>query len=1083
MLMAFPVYVSAQEETDNEQDTEIQKAPKVQVKKYETRTVKGRVIDSATGNPVSGAIVKASGVEGYSTLTDDQGVYTFGVPVFSSTLFVSTPDHGSVTVGLTGGEMQKDVRLYGTFFGNGSVETTNVTAEQSATDFQYSSAANIKDELQKQLGAYAFTTTRNGTPGVGAVTFVQGLNSVNVNAQPLVVVDGVIMDQQYDNAMLHSGFFNDILSSINTRDIADIKVLRNGTALYGARGANGVIQITTRRSKSMSTRITASLSAGVSFEPKYYSMMDAEQYRGYASELLKGTGTTNTSFKFLNEDPTYYYYKQYHNNTDWKKEIYRTAMTQNYGINVEGGDEVAQYNLSVGYISHQSTLDYNDMDRLNVRFNTDIALTSRFDVRFDASFSNTTRNIRDDGAPSQYVEGTPTAPSFLAYVKSPFLSPYAYGNGQLSDNTFDTDDEIYLDEALAGKKGYNYKLGNPAAFNLYADAENKNRFENSLFNIAVTPKYRFGNNLTLSEHFSYTLVNTSEKYYIPINGVPSYYVQSVSGTRDNEVSSLSSKHNSVQSDTRLSWAERYNAHDVSVFGGARLNFENFTNSTQLGYNTGSDKTPFMGTSLLNSQSDGYERSWRTLDWYVQGNYNYLGRYYAQVNLTATGSSRFGKEADGGVKAFGARWAIFPSVQGSWVLTNEPWLAGIKGLDYLKLTAGYDISGNDNIDIFAAQSYFASTLYLSDVSALSFSGIGNTKIKWETTKRFNAGLEAMFLDSRVFFGFNFFTGVTSDLLSLQQLSFLSGLEYNWANSGKMKNTGFDFTLKGRPVVSKDWNVEVGASLGHYKNEITSLPNGNYTSSYYGEKNILTAVGQPAGVFYGYQTSDRVFASTEEAAAAGKEHINSKGRTTNNLYIVDATGAKVDFEAGDVHFIDQNGDGEISELDKVIIGDPNPDVYGNIFASVGYKRFKLDLNFNYCVGNDVFNYMRQQLESGSRFLNQTTTLTQRWMSENQITAVPRITFDDPMGNSRFSDRWIEDGSYLRLKSVTLSYKLPMNSTFLQGLEFWIQGNNLFTVTKYLGTDPEFSSTSAVIGQGVDTGCLSQSRSVIAGVKINL
>ena len=279
MLMAFPVYVSAQEETDNEQDTEIQKAPKVQVKKYETRTVKGRVIDSATGNPVSGAIVKASGVEGYSTLTDDQGVYTFGVPVFSSALFVSTPDHGSVTVGLTGGETQKDVRLYGTFFGDGSVEPTNVTAEQSATDFQYSSAANIKDELQKQLGAYAFTTTRNGTPGVGAVTFVQGLNSVNVNAQPLVVVDGVIMDQQYDNAMLHSGFFNDILSSINTRDIADIKVLRNGTALYGARGANGVIQITTRRSKSMSTRITASLSAGVSFEPKYYSMMDAEQYQ------------------------------------------------------------------------------------------------------------------------------------------------------------------------------------------------------------------------------------------------------------------------------------------------------------------------------------------------------------------------------------------------------------------------------------------------------------------------------------------------------------------------------------------------------------------------------------------------------------------------------------------------------------------------------------------------------------------------------------------------------------------------------------------------------------------------------------
>lgn len=1083
LLMAFPLYVSAQDELDNEQETTPQKVVKAQMKKYETRTVKGHIVDAATGKPVSGAIVKASGVEGYSTLTDDKGDYSLNIPLFSSAVFVSAPDRNSVTVGLAKGEMQKETRLYSTIFNGDYSEVPNVTADHAANDFHYSSAANIKEEVQKQLGAYAFTTTRSGTPGVGAVTFVQGLNSVNVSAQPLVVIDGVVVDQQYENTMLHSGMFNDILSSINTDDIADVKILRNGTALYGARGANGVIQITTRRSKSMATHITASISAGVSFEPKYYSMMDAEQYRGYASELLKGTGTSITSFKFLNTDPTYYYYNQYHNNTDWKEQIYHTAMTQNYGINVEGGDEIAQYNLSVGYISHQSTLKYNDMNRLNVRFNTDISLTSKFDVRFDASFSNTTRNLRDDGAPAQYDEGTPTSPSFLAYVKAPFLSPYAYGNGKLSDSTLDTEDESYLDEALANKKGYNYQLGNPAALNEYADAENKNRFENSMLNISVTPKYNFNSHLSLSENFSYTLVNTNEKYYIPVKGLPSYYVQSVSAIRNNEVSSLASKQNSVQSDTRLAWTNRYDAHDVTVFGGARLNLENFTNSTQLGYNTGSDKTPFMSSSLLNAKAQGLERSWRTLDWYAQGNYSYLGRYFAQVNLTATGSSRFGKDADGGIKVFGAHWGIFPSVQGSWVMTNEPWLADVQWLDYLKLTAGYDISGNDNIDIFAAQSYFASSLYLNSIAALSFSGIGNTQIKWETTKRFSVGLEAMLLDNRISFGFNFFSSVTSDLLSLQSLGFLSGQEYNWANSGKMKNAGLDVTIKGKPVATKDWNVSIGASLGHYKNEITSLPNGNYTSSYYGDKNILTAVGQSAGVFYGYQTANTVFATTEEAAVAGQKHVNSKGETTKNLYIVDKTGAKIDFEAGDVHFIDQNGDGEINEQDKVIIGDPNPDIYGNIFATVGYKRFKLDLNFNYCVGNDVFNYMRQQLEGGSRFLNQTTSLTHRWMAEGQVTDVPKLTFDDPMGNSRFSDRWIEDGSYLRLKSVTLSYKMPMNSTFLQGLEFWIQGNNLFTMTKYLGTDPEFSSTSSVIGQGVDTGCLSLSRSVIAGVKINL
>lgn len=746
-------------------------------------------------------------------------------------------------------------------------------------------------------------------------------------------------------------------------------------------------------------------------------------------------------------------------------------MTQNYGINVEGGDEIAKYNLSVGYTSQQSTLECNDMDRLNVRFNTDLVLTEKFDVRFDASFSNLTRDIRDDGAPAGYTEGTPTAPSFLAYVKSPFLSPYSYGNGQLSETTFDTDDESYLSEALANKSGYNYQLGNPAALNEYAEAENKNRFENSLLNISVTPRYSFRKNLVLSEHFSYNLVNTNEKYYLPIKGLPSYYVESVSATRDNEVSSLASKQNSVQSDTRLSWNERYNAHDISVFGGARLNFETFSHSSQLGYNTGSDKTPFMSTSLLNAQGSGYERSWRTLDWYVQGNYNYLGRYFAQVNLTATGSSRFGKEADGGVKAFGTRWGIFPSIQGSWVLTNEPWLANVKGIDYLKVTAGYDISGNDNIDINAAQSYFAASLYLNAISGLSFSGIGNTKIKWETTKRFNAGVEGMFFNNRLSVGLNFFKSTTSDLLSLQTLGFLSGLQTNWANSGKMTNTGMDLTLAGKIINDKDFTWSLGASLGTYKNKVKELPNDNkeIIAKYYGA-NIITQVGSAANLFYGYKTNG-VFSTTEQANEAGLYMLDDNGVTHNQ------------FGAGDVIFQDMDGNKEINENDMVVIGDPNPDIYGNIFTTLTYKRFKLDVNFNYSVGNDVYNYMRQQLESGSRFMNQTTAMTQRWMAEDQITNVPKASFDDPMGNSRFSDRWIEDGSYLRLKSVTLSYKLPMNSTFLQGLEFWIQGNNLFTITKYLGTDPEFSSTSSVIGQGVDLGRLGQSRSLVAGVKINL
>ena len=1076
LMMAFPFCAFAQDdETDEQEQATRVLTPKKKV--YATRVVKGRVVDAASKMPVAGAIVKVGGITGYSVLTEDNGTFELKVPVFATSLYVSSPDHNAVLAGLTASEEQQDIMLYGTAFKGDYAETDNLRGDKQATGFAYSNAINIKEEMQKQLGAYAYTTNRNGTPGVGSVSFIQGLNSLNVNAQPLVVIDGVPIDQQYGREMLHDGFYNDILSNINPADIEKVTVMRNGTALYGAKGANGVILVETRRNKSMATRITASVSAGVTLLPKYYDMMDANQYRNYASELLRGTGTKNTEFKFLNEDPTYYYYKQYHCNTDWKDYVYRTAMTQNYGINVEGGDAVANYNLSVGYTQAESTLECNDFNRLNIRFNSDITLGSRLSIRFDASFSNITRDIRDDGAPAGYDEGTPTSPAFLAYVKSPFMSPYSYGRGQFSSSQYDVVDESYLDEALTSVKykNYNYRLGNPAAFNEYAEGENKNRFENSMLNLSVRPKYQINSNLSLMEHFSYNLVNTNEMYYIPINGVPDYYVSSVYAYRQNEVRSLASKQNSVMSDTRLDWSNRYQAHSLHVFGGARIQWETYTYNTQLGYNTGSDKTPFMGASLLNATASGLSESWTSLSMYAQAEYNYKGRYFLQANLTADGSSRFGEEADG-LKALDAVWAIFPSVQASWVLTNENWLAGNKWVNYLRLTAGYDVSGNDDIDYYAARSYFQGKVFMSSVSGLSLAGSGNTTIQWETTKRFNVGLEANLLNNRINLTANLFKSKTDNLLAMQSLGFLSGLDQNWSNGGKLENEGYDVALSGKVIATKDWSWQLGASVGHYKNKITALPEGkSYMDTDVYGATIRTQVGSAANLFYGYKTAG-VFATTEDAQAAG---VDPKG-----LYTLAENGITRNyFQAGDVHFVDTDNNGEINDKDCVVIGDPNPDFYGNIFTTVAYKNFKLDVRFNYSVGNDIYNYMRSQLEGGNRFMNQTTAMLGRWQVEGQKTEMPRATFQDPMGNARFSDRWIEDGSYLKLKTITLSYDLPITSQFLQGLQFWIQANNVFTLTKYLGTDPESAMTSAVIGQGIDLGRLPQSTSLVAGVKINL
>ena len=298
LLVAFPLSVFAQDEEEEENLDFLKPKRTLTVKKlYETRAIKGIVIDGATKQPLAGAIVRAAEIDGYSVLTNDDGTYELKLPVFASAIYVTTPDHNPVRMGLVKNEKQEDVVLYPSAFTAEYGAQTNVRADYTATDFKYTNAINIKDEIQKQLGGQAHVINYNGQPGIGSVIYIQGLNSLNVNAQPLVVIDGVVFDQQYGRTLLHDGLFNDIVTNLNPADIEKVTVVRNGTALYGSKGANGVVLIQTRRNKSMATRITANVSAGVVLEPKYISMMNAGEYRSYASEMLKSTNTKNRKYQ------------------------------------------------------------------------------------------------------------------------------------------------------------------------------------------------------------------------------------------------------------------------------------------------------------------------------------------------------------------------------------------------------------------------------------------------------------------------------------------------------------------------------------------------------------------------------------------------------------------------------------------------------------------------------------------------------------------------------------------------------------------------------------------------------------------
>ena len=1030
-----------------------------------SKTVTGQVVDAATKQPLVGVIVAAYDNDKYSAMTDEEGRYTLKVPDYVSSVQMRIDGYNFQQCAIADGVANG--YLYNEAFTEFYKRKTDAIQSSEASGFDNTAEVSIDPFIAQRLGADVRSVARGGNVGLGNTLLMAGINSLNSNVQPLVVVDDVIMDMEYNRTTLHDGYFNNMLANLNVNDIESVQVLKNGTAIYGAKGANGVILIKTKRNKSMATKIDVTINGRYELIPRLPKMMGAEDYRLYATELLANKTLSLGQMKFLNNDPTYFYYNQYHNNTDWTDQVYKNAFSQNYGINVQGGDDIASYNLSVGYSLANSTLKKNDYSRFNMRLNTDINIAKGLDVRFDASYSDVDRSLFDDGAPSSVLSGVITSPGFIALAKSPFLSPYAYDNaGNPSHYLAEADD--YLEGMFQGRG----RLANPASILEFGDGNNRNSLGNRLIVFAITPKYEFNKHLTLSEHFALSLVNTNENYYLPIQGTPTFIVDGLDETSvlNNLVMSQASSLTAIQSDTRLAWKNQFGAHQLGIMGGLRYLNSAYKLTSQSGYNTPNDKAPKMNSSLSFKDTGGANDKTSDIIWYALGNYNYAQRYYLNAGISAHASSRFGTEADG-LKMAGVVWGLFPSVEGSWVISNEEWFSSLKPVNYLRLNVGFDMTGNDDIDYTASRSYFVSRRMLnSSATGIVIGNIGNTELKWESTSRLTAGIEGYFFNNRLNLRFNFFKSWTSNLLSLQQLAWASGLDANWSNDGKLENTGFDVHAAVKVLNLKDFRWEVGASVGHYKNKVTALPDNDRTfeTDLYGAT-IQTKVSQPVGLFYGYETNG-VYSTTDAANANAK-------------YLVKDNGDKVFFKAGDMNFVDRDGNHVIDANDRTVIGDPNPDIYGNIHTTASWKNLTLTAVFNYSLGNDIFNYQRMLLEGGTYFLNQTTAMKSRWTTEGQQTAYPRAEYNDPMGNSRFSDRWIEDGSYLRMSNLTLSYYLPIQSTYLQGITIFGNVTNLFTITKYLGSDPDCAIAGSILTQGIDRGLLGQGRSFSLGVNINL
>jgi TonB dependent receptor. len=433
-----------------------------------------------------------------------------------------------------------------------------------------------------------------------------------------------------------------------------------------------------------------------------------------------------------------------------------------------------------------------------------------------------------------------------------------------------------------------------------------------------------------------------------------------------------------------------------------------------------------------------------------------------------GSSRFGKNIPGALSIGANKFAVLPSLAAAWVISSEKFMKS-SFFDLLKLRASYGLSGNDDIGNYTARQTYVSQNLLG-LQGLVRSGFGNEQLQWEQVKKLNVGLDASIMNERVSFSVDAYQNKIDKMLVYESIPVAAGSTSSTvvSNSGAMNTQGVEASLNAR-IMNSSFKWDVGFNIAKSTSKIETLPVNNFLTTFAGAT-YITQVDNVPNLFYGYKTNG-VFVSDNVA-------------TQENLSIRKADGSLVAFKGGDVRFVDVNNDHIIDENDRQVIGNPNPDFFGAITNRFEYKRFSLDALLTFVKGNDLYNYTRSRLEAETGYNNQTTAVLNRWRANGDVTNTPKATFGDPMGNSRFSDRWIEDGSYLRVRTVTLSYNMLFKKQ--RGFKYavvYLTGNNLFTFTKYKGYDPEFSAGESIFTQGIDNTLEPQFRSVQLGLRIGL
>ena len=998
--------------------------------------ITGHITDVRSGEPLIGASVIVKSEKGQGVVTDYDGNFSLQTKVEAPlTLRVEYVGYRALDVDVYDFEEPVEIALIDNsnkldevvVVGYGVQKRKALTgAVTTVKNDELLQTSTSFDNILGGAVAGLDATSSSGQPGASINIRIRGGNSITGGNEPLYVIDGVLIYNS--NSATNTGVsyadsnFNP-LASINPSDIESIEVLKDvsASAIYGSRGANGVIIVTTKNGKRGRIKVDYGYSIGISNVRKTLDLLNAEQWGNLYLDLATDAQKTATGV-------TPAVVSTWGAGTDWQDALFRTATTQQHQLSVSGGSETERFLISANYTDQGGVIRGTDFTRLGARINYERDIFKNVTVGLKSNVSKSTQkgsysfgsySNGFSGILEQALRTSPAVPIYNSDGSYNYANPFEAGDFVRSGQT-----------------------PNPIADLSEVDAETK--VDNVL--VSVFGAWEIIPGLRLRVQGSTDIINTRQNFFGPST--------STAGFNTEGYASIGSKRwESDQVEATLTWNKKWNKHEIEVLGGYTYQQEKSENVLSASANFANENLGFhslqAGSQLITPES-----SFVTSVLYSgigRVNYSLLDRYHLTATLRADGSSRFAKNK---------KWGWFPSLGFSWNVNEEKFLKGVKWLEDLKIRASIGTVGNQEIGDYRFLSTYAATHYYfgsgTKNAAYYRSGLGNDDLKWETTTSYDLGFDLSILKGRLNFVFDYYHKKTSDLLLSIPVEQTTGFSSQLSNVGNVTNDGVEFAVNATLIQKKDISWNASANIAHNKNKVTSL--GTQQNEIINGNQTIIRVGEALGTYYGWEFDGVVQAG-------------------DDLSKVPAPSNKTNVEYGDAKFVDQNGDGVVDQAnDRVVLGSAQPKFTYGFGSQVRFKSWDLSFNFQGSYGNKLYNQLEQALESPNASYNASAKLVNRWSESNPSTTIPRA-YALNLYNSYLDSRFIEDASYLRLKNIQLGYNFKprfQNGTKL-GIYLYASAQNLLTFTNYSGFDPEYSGY-------VDRGTYPTARTFTFGVKLS-